>query len=517
MVRKMDRVSVDRAAALLSYPIAYIYLYWFMTNDYTYRPRLFTQWSGHFLFSVLFVLAVEGYSKACGRDLASAKREQPALFGESCCLAALILLQSLALLLYGPHADDVAVAQVLFWHFTCIYYVCARTGILTARRTGVFFLLDAVNGVFIMPFRHFFLRLICLLRRGKRVVAGAGADFVGAGIGADQADAGTDTGTAMAGAAGPLQAGCGTVHLEAGIGAELQTGGKRSARSLVTPERLKKAAVFCFTLFLAGTVCSVAWHELAGASEAFGRLGQGVAEFLARILSFRGLAEFLEEYLPYVVFSIPIGAYLFGLVGGGLSDRSDATREKKIREGLVQYRILPAYSVYLILGSLLTVYLLFFAVQAAGLAGILFGAGGRSLRELVSVQEACRYAVGGFWQLVRVVLLNFAVLLGLMLLSKIRLFEEKRPMILIDLLFACAAAFAVLAGFKLFVLYFYQYGPTPRRILAGWMVVMQLLWCVLALIRFHRRFPAVKIGVYAGAVSFTILMLLDIDRICGYV
>ena len=498
MVKKMDRVSVDRAAALLSYPIAYIYLYWFMTNDYTYRPRLFTQWGGHFLFSVLFVLAVEVYSKACGRDLASAKREQPALFSESCCLAAMILLQSLALLLYGPHADDVAVAQVLFWHFTCIYYVCARTGILTAGRTGVFFLLDAVNGVFIMPFRHFFLRLICRLRRGKRAVAGA------------EETAGTGTGSVRA----EVDA---AVSVEADDGARLQTSEKRSARSLVTPERLKKAAVFCFTLFLAGTVCSVAWHELAGASEAFGRLGQGVAEFLARILSFRGLAEFLEEYLPYVVFSIPIGAYLFGLVGGGLSDRSDAAREKKIREGLKQYRILPAYSVYLVLGSLLAVYLLFFAVQAAGLAGILFGAGGRSLRELVSVQEACRYAVGGFWQLVRVVLLNFAVLLGLMLLSKIRLFEEKRPMILIDLLFACAAAFAVLAGFKLFVLYFYQYGPTPRRILAGWMVVMQLLWCVLALIRFHRRFPAVKIGVYAGAVSFTILMLLDIDRICGYV
>ena len=498
MVKKMDRVSVDRAAALLSYPIAYIYLYWFMTNDYTYRPRLFTQWGGHFLFSVLFVLAVEGYSKACGRDLASAKREQPALFSESCCLAAMILLQSLALLLYGPHADDVAVAQVLFWHFTCIYYVCARTGILTARRTGVFFLLDAVNGVFIMPFRHFFLRLICLLRRGKRAVAGA----------EETAGTGTSTVRTVVNA---------EVSVEEDDGARPQTGGKGSARSLVTPERLKKAAVFCFTLFLAGTVCSIAWHELAGASEAFGRLGQGVAEFLARILSFRGLAEFLEEYLPYVVFSIPIGAYLFGLVGGGLSDRNDATREKKIREGLVQYRILPAYSVYLILGSLMAVYLLFFAVQAAGLAGILFGAGGRSLRELVSVQEACRYAVGGFWQLVRVVLLNFAVLLGLMLLSKIRLFEEKRPMILIDLLFACAAAFAVLAGFKLFVLYFYQYGPTPRRILAGWMVVMQLLWCVLALIRFHRRFPAVKIGVYAGAVSFTILMLLDIDRICGYV
>ena len=498
MVKKMDRVSVDRAAALLSYPIAYIYLYWFMTNDYTYRPRLFTQWGGHFLFSVLFVLAVEGYSKACGRDLASAKREQPALFSESCCLAAMILLQSLALLLYGPHADDVAVAQVLFWHFTCIYYVCARTGILTARRTGVFFLLDAVNGVFIMPFRHFFLRLICLLRRGKRVVAGA------------EETAGTGTSTVRT----EVNA---EVSVEEDDGARPQTGGKGSARSLVTPERLKKAAVFCFTLFLAGTVCSIAWHELAGASEAFGRLGQGVAEFLARILSFRGLAEFLEEYLPYFVFSIPIGAYLFGLVGGGLSDRSDATREKKIREGLVQYRILPAYSVYLILGSLLTVYLLFFAVQAAGLAGVLLGAGGKSLRELVSVQEACRYAVGGFWQLVRVVLLNFAVLLGLMLLSKIKLFEEKRPMILIDLLFACAAAFAVLAGFKLFVLYFYQYGPTPRRILAGWMVVMQMLWCVLALIRFHRRFPAVKIGVYAGAVSFTILMLLDIDRICGYV
>ena len=63
MVKKMDRASVDRAAALLSYPIAYIYLYWFMTNDYTYRPRLFTQWGGHFLFS--------GAGTSCSRSCSS--------------------------------------------------------------------------------------------------------------------------------------------------------------------------------------------------------------------------------------------------------------------------------------------------------------------------------------------------------------------------------------------------------------------------------------------------------------
>ena len=468
MVKTMDRKTIDRAAALLSYPIAYIYFYWFMMNvDFAPHAKLLTQWQGHFLFSVLFVLAVEGYAAAVGRSLLSVKTQKPPLFYESICLAALVLLQSLALLLYGPHDSLLAVVQVLFWHFTCIYYVCARAGILTSGRTGVFFLWDAVNGTIVVPFGHFFLRLICLFRREKKAEAASAATA--------------------------------------------------EPKSILTVEKFRKAAVFCLTLVLVRIVCGLAWEELAGASDAFGQLGVKMSDFWAGILSVEIVSGFMAEYFPYFVLSIPIGAYLFGLVVGGLSDRRAMPQEQKLREGLGHFRILPAYSACLILGSLLAVYLLFFGVQTAELIGAISGKGSTPLRELVSAMDACKYAVSGFWQLVRVILLNFVVLLGFTVFSKVPLWENKYTRILIDLIFVCAAAFAVLAGYKLFVLYFYLYGPTPRRILSGWMVVMQLFWCILTLIRFHRTFPAVKIGVYTGAISFTALMLLDFDAICGYV
>ena len=116
----------------------------------------------------------------------------------------------------------------------------------------------------------------------------------------------------------------------------------------------------------------------------------------------------------------------------------------------------------------------------------------------------------GFWQLVRVVSLNFALLLASCLFSRIPLWEDRRTRGLITVQFVCSLLFGLLAFWKLFVLYLGTYGATPRRILSGWMVIMLLLWTVLALIRFYRRIPAARISVLAAAASFSVLCLMPV-------
>ncbi|MBP3217465.1 MAG: hypothetical protein J6M46_03735, partial [Lachnospiraceae bacterium] len=77
-----------------------------------------------------------------------------------------------------------------------------------------------------------------------------------------------------------------------------------------------------------------------------------------------------------------------------------------------------------------------------------------------------------------------------------------------------ATVFALMAGYRLFVLYLFLYGPTPRRILSGWIICVLLLWCILTLIRFFKKIPAVRIGILAAAASFTVLCLFNIRGIC---
>lgn len=479
----MEQKRTFRWAAVLSYVLGFIYIDWYAAPGIDLDRLLDYRW-GNLVFTILYIAAVELFSAKCGMTLSELRRRTSpdgrnlsGCAAESVFFAGLALLQSLASVLWDIHPEEIGLMQVLMWHFTMIYYVLCRTGTLAAGHTGIFFLLDAFQGTVVLPWKNIFLRFLSIWTRSRKPEE-------------------------------PDQS------LEQTEGQEVS----KEQRTARKNEKMQKAGILFISVLTALIVCMIAWKELLGVSTAFASFGTGLADLMERLLSTKVLEKLIRTYLPEFLLSIPVSAWLFGLIGGALKEGRAPVSDAEFSESTRRYHIFPAYSAYIVLGALIAVYVLFFAVGAADLVSKLGGGTGlfskETLMDRVTVYEAASGAISGFWQLVRIVLLNFSVLLGFCLFSDVPLWERKKTRVLVTVLFGFATVFALMAGYRLFVLYLFLYGPTPRRILSGWIICVLLLWCILTLIRFFKKIPAVRIGILAAAASFTVLCLFNIRGIC---
>lgn len=406
-------------AALISYPLAWYYTkYVFMGNSRSI---------GYLVFPVLFMAAVELFSRVLGR-----KGSRETWFWGVCWLA-----QGLAIHLYALHNDVLRTWQPMVWHMTAIYFVLCRTGMQAAGKANAMIVLDGLTGVFVLPWSSFFLRLRALW--------------------------------------------------------ELLLGWVR--RRTASRRRIWEA--------LAGVVLALllVWFaagQLAAANEAFGELVDGLL---------RPLQWNWDMYdTVSLVLSIPVGMWLFGLVGSGLRRQTPPLTEEGFYGALGRAPRLPDLTANLAVGALCAVYALFFAVQCGEFAAAL---GAPVPLEAV---EASQFAVGGFWELCRVLVLDFAVLAALHFLSPAPVDRPGRRRVLLTLFCAFGLGFVGLAAAKLGV-YIQLWGLTPRRITSAWCLGVLGLAAVLALLRLWRKLPAVRIWVLAAMVSFCVLCGTNLERI----
>lgn len=255
---------------------------------------------------------------------------------------------------------------------------------------------------------------------------------------------------------------------------------------------------------LAGVVLALvlAWYaaaQLAVADETFGKMVEGLLHPL------RWQWDGVE--LLYLICSIPVGMWLFGLVGSGLRRSAPPLTEAEFYRGLSRVPRLPAVTANLAVGALCGVYALFFGVQCGEFAAAL----GAPLP--LAAVEASRFAVGGFWELCRVLVLDFAVLGALHFLSPAPVDRPGRRRILLTLFCAFGLGFVGLAAAKLGV-YIRLWGLTPRRITSAWCLAVLGLAAVLALVRLWRRIPAVRIWVLAAAFGFCVLCGTNVEKVC---
>lgn len=255
---------------------------------------------------------------------------------------------------------------------------------------------------------------------------------------------------------------------------------------------------------LVGVVLALvlAWYaatQLSAADAAFARLVEGLLHPLRW--------QWNEVELMYFVCSIPVGMWLFGLVGGGLCRKEPPLTEDLFYQSLGQLPRLPHITANLAVGALCAVYALFFGVQCAEFAAAL---GAPSPLEAV---EASKFAVEGFWELCRVLVLDFAVLAALHFLGPDPVDRPGRRRILLTVFCAFGLGFVGLAAAKLGV-YIRLWGLTPRRVISAWCLAVLGLAAVLALLRLWRKIPAVRIWVLAAMVSFCVLCAVDVEKLC---
>lgn len=268
-----------------------------------------------------------------------------------------------------------------------------------------------------------------------------------------------------------------------------------------TDQTLQHLVMILGSLLVAGILVSFVWSQLSQVSESFATLSKTTGQVLDEL----GRLLLNSTRIAHLLLSLPVGLYWYSFISGSLlGKKGEILRYQTVQTKIQSWRILPNIAVYIIIGSLCLTYALFFLSGLTELGTLLSdGTGG-----IISPQNASSVAVAGFWQLVRVSLLNFAVMGAFYLLAKKPIWDQKSLRLSTTLLFLSATLLALLASWKLFGIYILLYGPTPLRLLSAWFVLVLLSWCFLTLIRLYKPIQAIRIGIFYALISFTLLCYL---------
>lgn len=200
--------------------------------------------------------------------------------------------------------------------------------------------------------------------------------------------------------------------------------------------------------------------SLARADAIFGELAENILQWFRFDIS-EGFVNFMLRLL----LSLPIGAWLFGLIAGSARVEGDKLRAQAaaVNGFLPRLRLVPSRVWTICMGAFELLYLLFFVVQFR----YLFGAFTRTLPEGFIVSQ---YAREGFFELCRVMGINFSLLYLVSRSGARPIREDRSQQICCTLLLAAGIVFAVIAFSKL-SLYISCFGFTPRRLQSCWLVL----------------------------------------------
>jgi len=323
--------------------------------------------------------------------------------------------------------------DVLFLHVFAVWWLLSRSGTLLEGESGHLLPLDALDGFFVFPFRHFLLNL--------RALSYA------------------------------------LMH---------PRGEGRSARRTTILWSL--AALVAALALLVGAA-----GLLMEADAAFDRLLSSLTDRLH--------IDWDEGLTARLLLCLPVGAYLFGLLAG--TAREDKAQLRRcaaaVSAGLKKLRQVPA-QVWLALTALFcALYALFFAVQAQ----YLFGAFTRTLPAGFVVAE---YARRGFFELCKVMAVNFALLWLVTRLAREDVRRSRALLTLCLLLLGESVLFAVVALSKLW-LYISCFGFTPRRLQAAWLACTLLFGCLCAAWSLVREQKTFRLWMVFGAATLAALCL----------
>lgn len=245
-------------------------------------------------------------------------------------------------------------------------------------------------------------------------------------------------------------------------------------------------------VLLAVVLLVSALNLLSSADDGFGALVETVTDF------FGNNVNFVHFWINFLL-SLPVGAFIFGLISGGtrLSAERLTERRGQVESALGALRIVPAAVWNVCLAAFIAVYAVFFVLQG----GYMFGAFTRTLPVDFTVAE---YARQGFFELCRVMALNFVLLWLVTRMSKPPVSERKVSLALCVTLLAESILFAVIALSKL-ALYIDCFGFTPLRLQSTWLALVLLAGCAAALYSLITGRRSCRAWMIFGAVTLSAL------------
>ncbi len=233
---------------------------------------------------------------------------------------------------------------------------------------------------------------------------------------------------------------------------------------------------------------------LMDADEAFSRMFRDIYEFF----SFEP-----DEYLMIrIVFSIPVGAWLWGLIGGSYRYKEETLTKQKagLYMFLEEIKKVSSKVWTAVIAVFSMVYVLFFAIQGNYLFSAFLG----KLPEGFIVSE---YARRGFFELCKVMGLNF-----LLLWMATRSVDEetrnsKAFRIACIVLLAESMLFSAISISKL-CLYISSFGFTPLRLQSSWLAAVLFTGCAMWMYSLITEKKVFRYWMYFGAVTLTVMAVI---------
>ena len=257
---------------------------------------------------------------------------------------------------------------------------------------------------------------------------------------------------------------------------------------ILTHIRSKHIKTILFSIVILIPLVLFALVQLSVIDQNFSALTISLFRFISHTLN---LLNFYR-----IICSIPVGAYLFGLISSCIISDKPFISYDGCREFFLKKRVIPLISIRLTTAALLALYLIFFIFQLSDLPAILAAP---------TAQSSCEYAVRGFWNFFRIMGLNIVLILSLNFLIQ----KENTSNTKIDtyILLFTTICFNLLACLKL-GLYFFTYGYTERRVIALWLLVAIFISLILIIIRMQKKFNLIQFITATFVTSYILFLYI---------
>lgn len=231
---------------------------------------------------------------------------------------------------------------------------------------------------------------------------------------------------------------------------------------------------------------------------------------------FYKIAKFIYEYhqllqsrftdtIIYCILTIPVAAYLFGLIAGCAHNRGCSTfKREEMQHTVESLRVIAAATVYTALGLICSLYLVFICSQLPYFFSAFAG------QRPEGWQIYSEYARSGFFELCQIAAINLSLLAAANLFIKKSQGKNSVLKILNGLL-SLLTLLLIATAFSKMALYIGAYGLSIRRLLpCMFMVFLAVVFAGIIILQ-KRKFSIVRISAFTGIIMLCMLCLINPD------
>jgi hypothetical protein len=230
-----------------------------------------------------------------------------------------------------------------------------------------------------------------------------------------------------------------------------------------------------------------------------------ILKFLAEIFTINWRIFF--EILFYLIFAIPIAAYLYGLVSGAAYKKgTDTIKPDPVKKMVTDLRFIQPATLYIVLGAVCGLYLIFIFSQTPYFFSAL--AGKRPDGWLIYAE----YARRGFFELCGVAVINLSILTVTNITSK-KQRTESWILKMFNIALAVITLVLIATALSKMALYIGAYGLSMLRLLPCVLMVFMAIVFIALIVLQKKDFSIVRFALITGAVILCALVLCNPDAL----